>query len=92
VAAVNPFQVEVQTTFEEMSEFYLFPHEYLCLVANSVDRQKFLKSLPKPNFHCRKKAVNPGQGGQIIPRAQDPTAKRYLYDMSQQEVEGEYRP
>ena len=49
-----------QNYYDEFKDFYIFPHEYLCLVANSQDRQANLTSIKRPIFQTKKKSVAHG--------------------------------
>jgi hypothetical protein len=39
---------------DEFKDFYLFPHEYLCLACNSFERLDIMKTIPKPEFQLKK--------------------------------------
>ena len=42
---------------EEFSEMTLNPHEFLCLVANSYDRQSVLRHMYQPNYDFDKQIL-----------------------------------
>jgi hypothetical protein len=41
-------------SFNEFSDFYIFPHEFLCLSANSHNRDEIMKTVYKPNWEVLK--------------------------------------
>jgi hypothetical protein len=46
-----------QEAFDDFSNFYIFPHEFLCLASNNIDRLAVIDKISKPNFDLRKVEV-----------------------------------
>jgi hypothetical protein len=47
----------ISETFEEMQDFFIFPHEFLCLACNASDRLELLQHMYRPNFKLRKTEI-----------------------------------
>lgn len=39
-----------EKSYDDFKDFYIFPHEYLCLAANSHNRLKLIGKVYKPNW------------------------------------------
>ena len=37
-------------SYNEFQDFYIFPHEFLCLAANSHNRNEIIKKVYSPNW------------------------------------------
>ena len=48
-------EIKILSDPDEFKELSLYPHEFLCLICNSFDRQQALESLYKPDFELKKK-------------------------------------
>ena len=44
-------------TFEEFSDFFIFPHEFLCLLCNANDRMNLHDNIDRPNMKLRKTEI-----------------------------------
>jgi hypothetical protein len=39
------------TSYDDFKDFYIFPHEFLCLAANSHNRLSLIGKVYKPNWN-----------------------------------------
>jgi hypothetical protein len=69
-------------TFEEFSDFFIFPHEFLCLLCNANDRMNLHDNIDRPNMKLRKTEIfniASKKGG----KATLESKKQYFYQVTQ---------